>query len=630
MASLRIDLIQRVDIAGQIWDVNLEPGLNLLIGDPNTSKTTTLRIADFCLGDDDSAEGKFGRNVADEYAQFALQITANGQEHLLIRRVREPGQTRRVDVDGQLMDTRGFNDWIAEALGWGPPVRIPRGLSAAATEEIPLTFRVLYRHLYRRWNSWTNFAYREEEYFRRAVVAFFLGVASDVYGGQQVEITKREQDLAALEQERRSLRTMLDRVVQQMAGGFRETGITGLDSIGDARDEVTNQISEVRDQHQRLMDRMRGEPTYDARLDAALGDLHQQIGALAQEVHEVGETLEAQHRLIATLDADVQRLVRARIATTTLGSIMVTNCPACHQAIVPLVETDSEERRCYVCHQVVSPDLRERRLQLEERAIQNDKLELEQATEEIEQRLQDLTTQRQSLVAQREALQVRIEEERRELITPLLREAQQLQYRLGQLEQRKQSLERLSQLQDYVSELDAKRATVEQRVAELKSTSAARAPRIGLIHTRTSRLAEFMNQFVNRLSIVGGIGGLVSISDLDFEFYVGQPRWDQTLGGERLVLFLLAYHYAYLRLVQEEEIPHPGLVIFDNPFQQDVLPHLVQEGLQQFADLCQGDDRLQVILTTSRQLQDLHAHRIRFERVFNPEGVDPTLLDDGS
>jgi len=128
-----------------------------------------------------------------------------------------------------------------------------------------------------------------------------------------------------------------------------------------------------------------------------------------------------------------------------------------------------------------------------------------------------------------------------------------------------------------------------------------------------------MNEFIDSLDSPDGIGGLVSISERDFTFYVGREEWENALGNERRVLFLLAYHYAYLRLASEEDVPHPQFVILDNPFQQDVDPLLVQQGLEQLSRVCDQREGFQVIVATRRRLQNIGAHRISFDRVFNPE-----------
>jgi hypothetical protein len=46
---------------------------------------------------------------------------------------------------------------------------------------------------------------------------------------------------------------------------------------------------------------------------------------------------------------------------------------------------------------------------------------------------------------------------------------------------------------------------------------------------------------------------------------VGDGRWDRKLGGTLSLYFLLAYHYALLRLTAMPECRYPGLCLIDFP-----------------------------------------------------------------
>jgi hypothetical protein len=55
---------------------------------------------------------------------------------------------------------------------------------------------------------------------------------------------------------------------------------------------------------------------------------------------------------------------------------------------------------------------------------------------------------------------------------------------------------------------------------------------------------------------------------------VGDGRWDRKLGGTLSLYFLLAYHYALLRLTIRPECHYPGLCLIDFPAE---LPDIVDE-----------------------------------------------------
>lgn len=620
MASLQLIQVRRLREDGTTWEIPFKAGLNLLIGPQNTSKTRTLRIADFCLGHPQNARDRFSQAMVAEYREFTLEIRINGSAHVLTRRFKASGQQRQIDVDGTIIEASEFSRWIAERLGWGwPPISIPRGLhSATIVNEIPLTFRAAYRHIYRRADSWTELASGEFDYLRRGVIAFLLGIARQVYRGSQVQITQEQQRLEELERRRVELRATLNEAVERAASGFRERGTTSLDSIEQTVREVEDQISAVQTERDELASTLRESPGYDAQQDASVAALHEEIRLLSEEEARLSEIISEQGILIETLRADIQRLERARAATIRFNTVMVTACPQCHQAVSA---EDAEEGRCYVCHQSVAHDTRERRLDLEQRLLREELAELDETIQKSEVQLGVIRREKARQTDRRQQLLDRLDRERRELVTPLIRTFERLQRTLGQLEQRRASLLQLVQLRGRVTALVREQQQVSERLDQLQRTSHAQASDRGLIMARTSRLAAWMNTFLDNLSEGGRLGGRVTVDPNTLEFFVGSDVWTNVLGDELKIPFLLAYHYAYLRLSEEEDIPFPRLVILDNPFQQDVGAEVIESALMQFADYCGDRSDTQVIVATQRELPLLvAASRIMFDRRFDPDG----------
>lgn len=625
MDSIQLLGLRRVRTTGEIWDSEFRPGLNLLVGEENTSKTTTLRIFDFCLGDDQTASYRFGNAIADEYQAFILRVRMAGKEHTLTRDLHTRGQTTRVDVDGQTMDTAAFNQWVNDLMGW-PRILIPRGRSVtAATQEDPLTFRGLFRHIYRRADSWTSFASQEFEYWRRAVTAFFLSVAGEMYRGGEVEVAKLEGQIRDLEERRRTLREMLDDVIRRAADGYHQVDAVNFDSVEFILNQLADEIVEVQHDRERLATQVRSDLRYDSSQDERLAALDASLQQATGDLADLDQLLGEQNRLLVTLDGDVQRIERALHAHALLGSIVVTACPACHQPIRRSGDDGDWQSECYVCHQSLGhdPDARQRRLELEERAVRQERSELAEVVAKVQRRLEEAQARRLNIEAERNKLLHTIDQDRRAMVAPLLQDFERLQHRLGQLEQRRQTLARLGELRDLVGKLESERLAVEERLDQLRVALAQHQPNRGLILERTSALARHMNEFISRLPTPEGIGGPVTVDPTDLGFYVGRESWENALGNERRVLFLLAYHYGLLRLAAEGQSLYPGLVVLDNPFQQDVPDAVVIRGLELFAECCRSSDGLQVIVATRRELPNLTAHRIYFEQVFNPDPDQP-------
>jgi hypothetical protein len=619
VTQLELVSLERRYVDSNPWVINFQPGLNLLIGEPNTSKSTTLRIVDFCLGQERTAETEFGTELANEYESFVLTLKTNGTTHVLTRRLRAPRETTRVDVDGSLLDSQGFNEWISQALEWPwPPIMVPRGINrSTATYEDPLTFRALLRHIYRNADSWTRWADQEQEFLRRAVVAFFLGVGEELYRGSSVQVTQREQQLQALTDRRRELRDLLDHVVRQVSEGYEENAAANLDSLRIAQRELDDELASLRAQRVQLASEVRRAPDFRSDQDVVLADLEVQLSDASRRARELDELLREQRKLIRMLDADLGRIERARLGGENVGSYPVHTCPNCLQSIEPL--TSSADTTCYVCHQPIQTESLSRRLELESQAIASDRDEVDAVVTRLGGELHDAVAVERRIVGDRRQLLDGIERDREEFVAPRLSEFERLQHQIGRLEQRMESLRRLEGLNNLVAAIDAERQRVASELQRLEDEVAAAGEDRATILDRCNVTAQEMNQFQAQLPEPARIGGLVDIDPQDMGFYVGRGRWDHTLGEERRVVFFLAYHYALYALAGIRETPFPRLAILDNPFQQDVPERQVEAALDVLATSVSRLPGTQLIVATRRELPSLEANRIRFNTQFNPQ-----------
>lgn len=63
-----------------------EPGVNVLVGVPNTGKTKWLRMLDYLFGDDGTPDEVFGDDIAAKYQSVRVSLTVAGQDVVIERR----------------------------------------------------------------------------------------------------------------------------------------------------------------------------------------------------------------------------------------------------------------------------------------------------------------------------------------------------------------------------------------------------------------------------------------------------------------------------------------------------------------------------------------------------------------
>ena len=591
-----------------------------IIGPPNSSKTTLLKIVDYMFGDEDPAPNQLGPRVAARYAGAQLDVTIRDAAHTLRRAFdRSYGLLTRVQVDGESLSIEAFREWIMEELDW-PLLEIPRGrLAQAATDTVPLSFRTLWRHVYRREDSWYLFAAREEEFHRRAVVAFYLGLAESRYSGEEFAVgeARRERDRA--ETELQAIDEITDETLRRVASEFVLESQVGTD-LDSLRLQVDAELSQAQQDRQELLGVMRAQEDFSSRFAEQYRLLSERVSELRDRVRILSETIEGYEAASVAAEAELARLDRAGAAVDLFAGLPVTQCPVCAQAPPSTPESSTDSGHCYLCGQAVGPDTRTRRIEIERQVLAGDRNELQDVLGSTHTELDEA---RQRLEIDELALRQlgeRMDFEQRDMVAPFVTELEELNRLIGGIEQQQAAIRGLR-------DLEARRTRATLRVqAAISSLEAAEqtwatravAPRVAI--SRCEIFAERMNEFLSEPEI-GWQQPRVWLNADDFTFNVGRSEWTAALGAESRVPFLLAYHYALLNL--PEDLPRqsypPGLAVLDNPLQQGIRESVVRAGVSRLAEAVHRTGG-QLVVTMPREL-DLAAphHTIRMTETFSPE-----------
>ena len=308
MSVLRILELKRIYRNGNTEVQAFEPGLNLLIGPWNASKTTTLDLIDFCLGDDDNATDRFGPLISEEYDSFILKIAVNGVIHELVRSTNRARRLRITEVDGQPMNAAAFGQWALDELEW-PDIDIPKGNSPTATDEMALSFKALYRHIYRRADSWTQFATREQDFYRRAVIAFFLGVADQIYSTRKLHtrLSQLESEILSVQEGRAESQQLLSQLLSQSVLELMQS-VPLNSSIDALSGQVEKLIEELQEQRKVLLDSMRSQKEYSSPHRDELLHVEAQITASELQLHDHTVMIDENRELSDVLQGDLLRL----------------------------------------------------------------------------------------------------------------------------------------------------------------------------------------------------------------------------------------------------------------------------------------------------------------------------------
>lgn len=578
---LNVRTLTRVFAAGGEESLDFEPGVNVLVGPPNTGKSGWLRTLDFLFGDDAKVEDALGA-IAPLYRGARAILTIGGRELTLERRWGSGDVRGKVYVDGHPIDNNEFSDDFLPRLGL-PVLRIPSGDPFGPRQWPRLSWRTLYRHIYRHEHSWDDIATKQPDGEQHACIALFLGVAESLFPPEYGELVRKQRELDAFQARRDQFVSSLQDVARELVA-IREASVElSLDSILAARERLSTEISRLETRRQELLRSLQAEA--QNRLSAAdearrqafagigerLATLRAQREIAAGKLAEGNERrrdLEQQQRLLRD---ELEKLQRASASHEVLADLRITHCPNCDQRVT----RNASPTTCRLCLQSYPQhdddgSATDQRLAFEIQQITAEVRELDELLREImEEReiesraMRDLDDEIRridnELLPTRAAAAWILPPE----LSTLDQERGRLSEQLRQLDRIEQALTRHEELADHVS-------TMDRQIEELRAEVKAKTRAVDLVG-RGKVMATGMNNYLNALNagegprrwVAGQVG--VRLRDRDASFTLGGGNWRREVGGTFTCFFLAAYNYALLRLSAVGNAAYPGFSVIDLP-----------------------------------------------------------------
>jgi hypothetical protein len=570
--TLIVSSLRRSDRLGRTDELPLSKGVNVLVGPPNAGKTKWLEMLDFVMGDTDSPEKKLGE-LAEKYIQIAAECSIAGKPVIIERRWHESTDRFRVYVDGQGLNLKEYHGFLMSSLEL-PIVHYPQGDPLSPRTWPELNWRSLYRHLYRRQHYWADIADRQFQSEQHASLLEFLGLANRVFSTAYEDLVSAQKEVAGLrvqkEEYMRLLNELSAELLEQEDLGVAVTS----EGIGQSIERLKAEIASVQDERKQLLQSLAentstGGSVQFEELSSKLGTVERAVRASVVRRRHLDTRLADIQAYRSSVQDEASRLERADVAAQALAGVQITHCPACDQEVAPATQPGI----CSLCMRPIPDDAGERqsriRLQFEQERLESELHESDDLAHQLQKQLDSEIAGGLKLQEDRQRI--------RELLRPVRSRAAailppdvaildmktgQLQQRIHQLESVRSSLRRRSELGQAIAEIEKRilklEATVDQLTRGVDFESAA------------DEMYDGMNRFLNEIKrrnpnswTVKEIG--VRVESRFFQFTVGGRSWSQSLGGTLRLYFLLAYHYALLRLTNRPGRRYPGLVVLDFP-----------------------------------------------------------------
>ncbi|MEV0449232.1 hypothetical protein [Streptomyces sp. NPDC050600] len=594
--GIRISKVRLVHQSGEFDEYSFASGmLNILYGVRNSSKSTTLRVIDYCLGDRDNPVGALGAAVADEYVEVSTELQINGRSYTLSRSLTH-GRLSKVSVNGEDIPASSFSDWILGELDW-PNLHIPLGLNAAtATQLTPLSFRNTLRHIHRDEESWISFANKEQEFTRRAVVSQLLGFVRTrtADANREFDLARAKRRLDEAQAVDREVQESTVQAVAAISDSLQLPLARTSAQVAAARQEVQTELDVVRRQRQQLTTEIQGiaegrstgsegAAGYDSTLTSTYRDVAHQLKRATDERTALTQVLEEHHRSARTVAAEIGRMERLISSIGIFDALPVRQCPACEQEVDP--HRHHAETSCYLCFQNVDDDKRKRRAEIEIRSLKSELEDLDEVISRTADDLESASALQGQLQSRQAELAQRLNEERAAQLAPFVATLEELSAHIARLEHKLTAFPAIEAILARRDEARRVLMSAQQAVDELDNRLPSSQTTGMSAVDRCSVFAERMNSFLADFRGDVWVRSDVSIRDSDLTFYVGTRPWDQALGAEAKVLFFLAYSYATLFLEHDldRECAFPGLLLLDIPFQQGIDQDVVRHVLMKLA-----------------------------------------------
>lgn len=621
--TVMIERVTRTPASGDPETIEFAAGVNVIVGGPNAGKTKWLSVIDFVLGDTGTPEDGLGNELAEKYtsASVALRISdpsavfpvdtpkpENADEaeasdsevepadpdeaagtipevqaiqYVIERRWKEQGAKSKIFVNGEAMPAEAFSEFILRELRI-PALHFPKGDPYSPRAWPALSWRMLFRHIYRQERFWSDFADRQPDGEQHACITQFLGIAESLFSEQFGELVDKRKRIMTLEARKDAYMETLHQVTADL-GRFAELSVAVTpESLIAARSRLSEERDTLNQQRLAMLQALtttvdaaaeKGTQGAQITFEAFRVQLAQQRAteeSLVAELARLSKRTEELTQYLRSVSSELQKLERAHTAGEVLAELKVTHCPVCDQP----TNRSGSAHECYLCHQTYhsaedGAALGAKRLEFEVEQLRAEERELTELLKvqanEHHRFNEGLRTTRQEV----QRLDTALQPTRAAAATILPPELSLLDQEMGRISEQLRTLDSLSHALELRDSLTGDIETISAELQALETVVNQLTEAVDFVRAADT-LADGFNTYFNALNTgdptrwpEGAVA--VRIRGRQFDVTLDGHAWRPKLGATYACFFLNGYHYALLSLSGREGFNYPGLAIVDFP-----------------------------------------------------------------
>jgi hypothetical protein len=620
--TLIIKQLSRSPKTGDSDELNFEPGVNVLVGQPNTGKTQWLRMFNFLMGDRDSNPANaFDENLVNKYDSVKGVFIVGDEEIILERRWKQAGNKGKVFVDGMPIPADNFSSYLLPRLEI-PTVHYPQGNPLSLRTWPELSWQSLLRHIYRRQTSWGELVNKQPEVDQHACILLFLGIAEYLFSSEYEQLAEKQKEIYRQQVRKEEFVGTLNQISREL---LNEQHLDAeVDSLLNQRTALLHSLQENILQESSPEQMVAFEQLSDrwSRLQASRSEVSLQIQSTQARLKDLED-------YSTKIRDELSRIERARSAGQVFRDLRVTHCPVCEQ---PVDSKNMSLDHCYLCGQPTDLNLNEgsaseQRLDFEIEQLRGENQEAQELVEVVHSELESLISHQRLIDEELTYIQRQMRPTQIAAAAILPPEISQIDMDLGRIQERMRQLERVKIALELQEDLSEQISQIESEIRVLE-VEVARASQEINFERSSSFLVDQMNTYLNTIKLKNPNSWTQSevglrLKERSFAFTVGKNRVS-SLGATMTLYFLAAYNYALLSLSNDEKYHYPGLSILEFPanFADGSKNVIVRDHenfiLEPFIDLVsqKGMQNTQVI-AVGRSFEGLqNVHRIELNHVW--------------
>ena len=564
-------------------EISLIPGVNVLVGEKDAGKSMWLKMLDFVLGKNKPAEKSFGSKLAEKYDSVGVVICIDDEEMLIERKWKEKGFSNKIIVDGTPMQYDEFSREILEKLNI-PILNFPKGNPYTERKWPPLSFRTLLRHIYRREDSWKDFADKQFDSEQYAALSLFVGFADKLFPDEYGDLVFKQKKVSTLEAMKDQFVDMLQEVSKELIVSKDLSVAFTPESIQSAKDNLRNQIDELHLKRKNILNGLQQRAISETEktekgfghdqvnlISEQIVNYRVNVGDLSANLSHVRKRLSELRDYFEMVKNEEEKLKRVQSTGSIIGQLKAKHCPVC--------DSDVEHRHtsdgiCYLCKAPQQPNDKAveagiARIEFDLRQLQAERLELAELIYELEKEEKDSNAEIHNIETEIQRLKSRLRPINIAVAAILPPGIGLIEQEIGGLEEQILQLDRINKTLKKRSDLSEQIQNIETEISTIQSNLEKLHGEIDF-QSASDTITDSMNSYLNALNsgdpkrwTKGKV--VFKIKDRSFDAFVAGDQWSSELGATSKVLFLLSYHYGLLSLFGKNNFLYPGLVILDFP-----------------------------------------------------------------